>query len=224
MGEHQSEHQELDLVVEAPQPEAPQPQDLQPEDARNKHSVTARIEALLFASGDGLDLELLSEILGLPTHAVLDALERYQKQLEEDLDRGLTLRKIKERYCLSTKAELNADMEQLFTERKMPKLTKAAYEVLAIVAYNEPCTRAQVETVRGVNSDSVVSRLLELNLIERTGELDLPGRPSLYSVSTIFLRHFGLSSAKDLPAMELLSYESIQAFEQKAKRAGIDLK
>ncbi len=190
--------------------------------SEDKISILAKIEALLFAASDGLTVEELAQYTDSSLEKIGLALEQLGSQLETDERRGLFLRKIRDRYLFSTKRELSTCVIKLFQERPLPKLTRAAYEVLAVVAYNQPCTRLQIEAVRGVNSDSVISRLLEVNLIEQSGILDLPGRPSLYSVSENFLRSFGLSSVNDLPTMELLQYESLRRFESSANEAGFD--
>lgn len=187
-----------------------------------KLQLLAEIEALLFAAADGLTEQELAALLECREERIVRALEELEASLAGDDRRGLMLRKIRRRYSLSTRRELNPLLAKLYAERPLPKLTKAAYEVLAAVAYNEPCTRLQIEEVRGVNSDSVLARLLELNLIEQSGVLDVIGRPALYSVSDYFLRSFGLRSAAELPTMELLQYDSIKRFEASAREAGAE--
>lgn len=183
--------------------------------------VMAEVEALLFASSDGLTIEELSSLCVCDEDTINRVLKDLKSELVNSRHRGLELRMIKDRYLFSTKKELSETLVKLFNDRPIPKLTRAAYEVLAVVAYNQPCTRLQIEAVRGVNSDSVVSRLLELNLIEQSGILDLPGRPSLYSVSEYFLKSSGLSSVNELPTMELLQYDSLQSFEKSAREASL---
>jgi segregation and condensation protein B len=90
---------------------------------------------------------------------------------------------------------------------------------LAVIAYNQPCTRAQVETVRGVSSDSIISRLLDRGWIEEAGCLDAPGRPALFATSKQFLTEFGIESVDDLPPMELMSYQTIRDMEDSLREA-----
>ena len=98
-------------------------------------------------------------------------------------------------------------------------LSQASYETLAVIAYNQPCTRAQVETVRGVSSDSIISRLLDRGWIEEAGCLDAPGRPALFATSRQFLTEFGIESVDDLPPMELMSYQTIRDMENSLREA-----
>jgi segregation and condensation protein B len=107
----------------------------------------------------------------------------------------------------------------MFGPRQVPPLSQASYETLAVIAYNQPCTRAQVELVRGVSSDSIISRLLDRGWIEEAGNLDAPGRPSLFKTSRKFLTEFGIESVKELPPLELMSYQTIRDMEDSLKEA-----
>lgn len=181
--------------------------------------LPAALEALLFAAGDPLSLELMSDCTGYPTAAVETVLRKMQEDYAKSSARGLWLREVKGSFVLSTKAELRELLSGLFKPRQLAPLTPAAYEVLAVVAYNQPVTRAQVEAVRGVNSDSLMTRLEERGLIANVGTLDAPGRPGLYETTQQFLLDMNLSSAQELPPMDMLMYSSLQALEQKLERA-----
>ncbi len=171
--------------------------------------LKAIVEALLFASGDPLSIKSIAEITEQSEIRIEDVLHLLADELASD-SRGLMLRQINSSYALTTKMELTDFVARLFRPEHRPALTNAAYEALACIAYNQPCTRAQVEHVRGVNSDSLISRLLERGLIEETGQLDVPGKPSLFSVTELFLREFGLQSTSELPAQEMIMYDSLQ--------------
>ena len=110
-------------------------------------------------------------------------------------------------------------LERMFMPRMKAPLSQASYETLAIVAYNQPVTRAQVEAVRGVSSDSIISRLLDRGWIEEAGYLDAPGRPTLFKTSEQFLLEFGIKSIDELPSMELMSYKTIRDLEQSLEDA-----
>jgi segregation and condensation protein B len=111
----------------------------------------------------------------------------------------------------------------MFSPKMHPPLSQASYETLAVIAYNQPVTRAQVESVRGVSSDSIISRLIDRGWIEECGNLDAPGRPALFKTSKQFLMEFGISSVDELPSMELMSYQTIRDLEDSlAKAAGND--
>ena len=107
----------------------------------------------------------------------------------------------------------------MFGPRQSPPLSQASYETLAVIAYNQPCTRAQVELVRGVSSDSIISRLIDRGWIEECGNLDAPGRPSLFSTTEQFLLEFGIESVDELPSMELMSYKTIRDLEESLDKA-----
>lgn len=172
--------------------------------------LRASLEALLFASGDGLSLEDLMFYLetdeGSVRRALADLVERYAK---EPLS-GLKLTRVRERYSLTTKESTLPVLERFFQETPQVTLSRAAYETLAVVAYNQPCTRAEIEAVRGVNSDSSLSRLLDYDLVEVTERLEAPGRPALYACTTTFYRLFGLKDSSDLPARGYLIYDSLE--------------
>jgi segregation and condensation protein B len=164
--------------------------------------IEAVIEGLLFAAGDPLPLEKLSEIIEVDrktTRLILnDMIASSQKS-----QRGIMLRELNGSYQLCTRFEHYDYIRKLFEPRQKQTLSQAAYETLAIVAYNQPVTRARVELLRGVNSDSAITRLVERNLIREAGRLESPGRPMLYETTEEFLRSFGFKSKSDLPLMEM---------------------
>ena len=176
-------------------------------------SLSGTLEALLFAAGDPLSIEELAQYADTDTDAVRLGLKQLGQELKNG-KRGVELRRLEERYTLSTQALYIDALRRFFEQRKSAKLSNAAYEVLAVVAYNQPVTRAQIDQVRGVNSDGPLNRLLEHGLIEESGRLDLPGRPAQFSTTDAFLKLTGLESQHDLPPEELLMYDSLQVLEQ----------
>lgn len=179
-------------------------------------SVSGMIEALLFAAGDPLSLEELVELSELDPESVQRGLKSLSEDLRKD-GRGIELRKLEDRFTLSTQAIYLEALKRFFIHKQSVKLSNAAYEVLAVVAYNQPVTRAQIEQVRGVHSDAPLNRLLDLGMVEEGERLDLPGRPMQFKTTDIFLKLTGLESKQDLPPEELLMYESLQALEQKLR-------
>ena len=178
------------------------------------------LEALLFAAGDPLELEQLAELTGYDAAQLEALLEQMRSEPGDGQERrGIELRRVGSRYTLATRPDYNDYVARLYEPRHRPRLTQAAYEVLAIIAYNQPVTRAQIEFVRGVNSDSIISRLEERGYIAVTGQLDSPGRPSLFSTTERFLLETGLAGPEDLPPMEMLMYDSLQAFEHELEHA-----
>jgi|LFRM01.1.fsa_nt_gb segregation and condensation protein B len=179
----------------------------------SEDEAAASLEALLFAAGDPLPLEKIQQITGLERQALQLQLDWLAVRMANDRRRGLLLRVVEGRYFLCTKPEMKAVLQRLFQPRQRPPLSQAAYETLAIIAYNQPVTRAQVEAVRGVNSDNIINRLVERNLVKEAGNLDTPGRPLLYETTEQFLMDFGLRSVHELPPMEMLMYGTLRDFE-----------
>ena len=114
-------------------------------------------------------------------------------------ERGLQIINVGEAYQLCTKQEYYEYLYSIFDKRNKPNLSQAAIETLAIIAYNPKITRAEIEAIRGVNSDGTIYKLLDYNLIEETGKLDAPGRPGTYGVTSEFLRIFGFNNLNELP-------------------------
>ncbi len=181
--------------------------------------VPAALEALLFAAGDPVPLEKLQQITGVSGSELQQILSAMTERYLRDRQRGIVLREIDGSYLLATKPGQRDVLQRLFQPRHRPPLSQAAYETLAIIAYNQPVTRAQVEAVRGVNSDSIISRLIERNLIREAGTLDAPGRPQLFATTDQFLLDFGLRSVKELPPMELLMYGTLRDFDESLDEA-----
>ena len=156
------------------------------------------LEAILFAGGEPVPAARIAAALELSEQNV----EKTAVLLEQKLsskDSGIELLKLSDGYQLATKKQFEEPIRTVFELRRSTPLSSAAFEVLAVVAYNQPVTKAYVEQVRGVDSSSSVSGLLEKGLIEEAGRLDLPGRPVSFRTTDTFLRVFGLSSLADLP-------------------------
>ena len=181
--------------------------------------VSAACEALLFASGESMSLSKLSEILNTDKKLIEEALDKLIVEYTNDPWGGLLIRKIEDSYIMCTKPGMKKVLERYFSPKAKPPLSQASYETLAVIAYNQPVTRAQVEAVRGVSSDSIISRLLDRGWICESGYLDAPGRPSLFSTTEQFLLEFGIESVDELPSMELMSYKTIRDLEDSLEKA-----
>jgi len=164
--------------------------------------IEAIIEGVLFASGDPVPLEKLAEILELDKKTTRLILSNMAVSLQNS-KRGIMLREMEGSYQLCTRAEHSEYIQKLVEPRQRQALSQAAFETLSIIAYNQPVTRAKIEMIRGVNSDSAITRLLERNLIKEAGRLDVPGKPIIYETTEEFLRSFGFKSIKDLPIIEM---------------------
>lgn len=166
----------------------------------NLNSCLPALEAVIFAGGEPITLDKLVEAMQLDAGSVLTLLELLQKKLDAP-DSGIRLLKLDDAYQLCTKAQYADYVRRAFEIRRNTPLSQAALEVLAVVAYNQPVTKAFVEQVRGVDCSGVIGSLSEKGLIEEKGRLDLPGRPLLYGTTAVFLRCFGLSSLEELPPL-----------------------
>ena len=162
------------------------------------NETIASLEAVLFACGGPVEGERLRELLGLSPEELTAAAETLETELADN-NRGIMLIRVESAYQLCTKPFVAETVKKALELRKAPPLSKAALEVLAIVAYHQPVTRSFVEMVRGVDSSSIVSSLCDKGLIAERGFLDAPGRPVLFGTTDAFLRCFGLDSIKDLP-------------------------
>ena len=161
-----------------------------------KEEAKAIIEAILFAAGKEVSEQELSMALEKPKEEIEEIIKEMQN---EEKPRGIEIIKVEDGYQLATKKELYKYLYQVFDKRSKPNLSQAALETLAIIAYNPKITRAEIESIRGVNSDGTIYKLLEYNLIESVGKLDAPGRPTMYSTTSNFLKLFDLESLEELP-------------------------
>lgn len=160
----------------------------------------AAIEAVLFASGEPVAASRLAEVLEIDEETA----GRLADDLMHDINTrggGLMMVRLDEQYQLCTNNDYAGYVRKALDIRRNTPLSQAAMEVLAIVAYNQPVTRAFIEQVRGVDCGAVVQGLAQKNLIEEKGRLELPGRPLLYGTTLDFLRCFGVSSLEELPPL-----------------------
>ncbi len=162
--------------------------------------IRAACEAILFASGEPVEAVRIAEALELDTEVVVGALWELSRTLD-DRQSGICLLKLGSKYQLCSRVEYAQQVRSVLDIKKNTPLSPAAFEVLAVVAYNQPVTKAYIEQIRGVDCSGVVSTLCQRGLLEEKGRLDLPGRPLLYGTTPDFLRCFCLSSLADLPEL-----------------------
>jgi segregation and condensation protein B len=161
--------------------------------------MRAFYEALLFVAERPLGLAEIAELAGVSTAEATTQLS----QLADDLvaqRRGVRLQQLNDAWQLATAPEVGERLAA-YASRTEARLTPAALEALAVVAYRQPCTRAEVDRVRGVDSDYVLRSLLHRRLVSEVGRRDTPGRPILYGTTFTFLERFGLTSLQELPAL-----------------------
>lgn len=177
------------------------------------------LEAILFAGGEPVPASRIAAALELSEQNV----EKTAVLLEQKLsskDSGIELLKLSDGYQLATKKQFEEPIRTVFELRRSTPLSSAAFEVLAVVAYNQPVTKAYVEQVRGVDCSGVMSSLVLKGLIEECGRLDLPGRPILYGTTDTFLRCFGLSDLSELPALP--EEEAAKGFENTSAKTTVE--
>ena len=167
----------------------------------NANRLQAAAEAVLFAAGEPLELTKLSAVLGLDDEQTEQVLENLAAQLDER-GSGIALLKLNDKYQLATRAEFSAEVREALEVKRNTPLSPAAFEVLAVIAYNQPVTKSFIESVRGTDSSSVVNKLVERGLVAEAGRLEIPGRPIAYKTTELFLRSFGMKSLDELPPLE----------------------
>ena len=177
------------------------------------------IEAILFASGDPIDSEKLSLASGIELESVAKLIQLLGDRYEESSS-SLKVLKLGNCFQLTTRIEYSSYIKTALENKRTATLSPAAFEVLTIIAYNQPVTKSFVEHIRGIDSSSTVNTLVEKDLLEEAGRLDVPGRPISYKTTNTFLRCFKLSSIDELPPLpshnEQVSFDDVED-EQKVE-------
>ncbi len=166
----------------------------------NGKKILAAIEAILFAAAEPIDCAKIAEVLEISVEDTKELLSNLAAKLEER-DSGVCLLRLETKYQLCSRKEFENEVRATLEIKRDTPLSQAAFEVLAIVAYNQPITKSYIDQIRGVECAGVISTLCQKGLIEEKGRLDLPGRPILYGTTTNFLRCFSLTTLKDLPQL-----------------------
>lgn len=167
----------------------------------NEAQQTGALEAMLFAHAEPVETERLADALRLSAQDTEELLHGLQQRYDEQ-GSGLTILHFEpDRWQMTTRPYYGEVVKRVLDTRRNAPLSPAALEVLAVIAYNQPVSRSFIEQVRGVDSSSTVTKLLEKGLIEEAGRLDLPGRPVAFQTTDTFLRVFGLGGLKDLPPL-----------------------
>ena len=156
------------------------------------------IEAMLFASGDPVEASKLAEVLDIDIETV-EKMLGHLSALYDERSSGLMIIRIDNKYQICTREKYSEEVRKLMEIKKNTPLSNAAFEVLAVIAYNKTVTRSFIEQVRGVDCSGPISSLVQKGLIEEKGRMDLPGRPLIYGTTDRFLRCFSLNSLEDLP-------------------------
>lgn len=188
----------------------------------NERQKLGALEAMLFANGEPVEVGRLAEAMRLEP----DRVEAMLRSLQADYDAresGLMLLQFDGgRWQMATRPYYGEVVKRVLDTRHNAPLSPAALEVLAVIAYNQPVSRSFIEQVRGVDSSSTVSKLLERGLIEEAGRLDLPGKPVAFRVTDTFLRVFGLGSLADLPPLHEESEQEPAGAEEDVQQMSLE--
>ena len=177
------------------------------------NELKAVIEGVLFAAGDAVSTDKITEITGCEKDEVVQAYEDLVGDYKK-ADRGIEIVRIEDKLQLCTKADLYPYLAKIAKNKREYQLTDVQLETLSIVAYKQPVTKLQVESIRGVNSDHAMNRLVEYGLVKELGRLDAPGKPILFGTTDDFLRAFGVDSLDDLPE---IAPEHVEEFREEAE-------
>lgn len=160
----------------------------------------SQLEALLFVAGDeGMSINELSYVLSLSTEQVFEDLVQLNQKYKEDETCAIELKEYANRYMMTTKGKYQNLLQKYSQSPMAARLSQAALETLAVIAYKQPLTRMEVDQIRGVNSSASIQKLLNFQLIEEKGRLEVPGRPRIYATTDYFMDYFGLKNIDELP-------------------------
>lgn len=164
-----------------------------------QEQLIGKIENILFAAGDSVGISELAQVLEISEAELEEVLEQEEARREKGY--GLVIRRLEDRVQLATRPQYAKLLLEMFGSKSGEELSRAMLETLSIIAYKQPITRGEIEELRGVNTSYILNALQEKGLIVEAGRKEALGRPILYATSEEFLRHFGLSSTKDLPVL-----------------------
>jgi segregation and condensation protein B len=172
-------------------------------------NLKAVLEGLLFVVGDdGLTIEQIVDIMDIEEDRAKEVLMELRSEYEEN-DRGVRINFLGNTFKLTTKAEHKDYFQKLITNPQSNNLSQSALEILAIIVYNEPITRVQVDEIRGVSSSQMIRKLVAKGFLKEVGRSQMPGRPILYKTTNEFLDYFGLFSKEELPKLDSSTSQDI---------------
>jgi len=189
---------------------------------RSDENLTAAIEAILFTTGEAVKASRLSEVLKTDQSKIKELADALIAEYESE-SHGVRIIRLENAYQMCTKQEFYDDLITLEVAPKKPILTDVILETLSIIAYKQPVTKAEIERIRGVNSDHAVNRLVEYDLVRELGRLNAPGRPILFGTTEEFLRNFGVESKEDLPAIDTVKMEDFKAEAEEEAQQKVDI-
>lgn len=184
------------------------------------NDLQAAVEAILFAAGEPLEIDRIVEALEVEKEMIESVLVQLQRTLDENCS-GICLVKMDNLYQLCTRQDYAQEVRKVLEIKKNAPLSNAAFEVLAVIAYNQPVTKAFIEQVRGVDCSGVIQTLILKGLVEERGRLELPGRPLIYGTTPEFLKCFCVNNLSELP--ELPDHEDLPKSDELPNQLEINL-
>lgn len=184
-------------------------------------TMKSALEAMMFVSGDLLSAKDASEVLGIDKNEAIEIFHELKNEYDED-ERGIRIREVNNSFQFVTDESQEIYIRKLCTPVKVKRLSQAALEVLAIVAYKQPVTRGEIDSIRGIKCERVLDGLISKGLINITGRSDGVGRPLLYGTTDEFLKKFGLETLSDLPDFDDYS-EDIQIRDREDSYAQLNM-
>lgn len=175
------------------------------------------LEGLLFITGDeGLTIEEISEVLEIEQDDALELINKLKQDYSNE-ERGIMIQDFAGKYKLTTKKEHKTYYEKLSELSSNKTLSQSALETLAIIAYNQPITRLEIDELRGIQSSQMIRNLISRDLVKEVGRKDTAGKPRLYAVTDEFLDYFGLTSLNELPTIEVEESDDVELYNSKYK-------
>ena len=172
-------------------------------------TIKSAIESMMFVWGEPLAIKDIADIFNINKKEIYEACKELQDEYEQE-GRGIVIREVNKSFQFVTRKENLGYIERLCTPVRRRRLSQSALETLAIVAYKQPVTRAEIEKIRGVSCDHAINKLLEYDLIQELGRLDAPGKPLLFGTTEQFLRCFGVHSLDELPRINPVTVEEFK--------------
>ncbi len=184
----------------------------------DQDQLIGAIEALIFVSGDPVPLKRLADLLEIPGKEVREAVDALSERYIQNSS-ALQIVEVAGGFQLRTRPTYSLYINRFLERKRKTSLSGPALETLAIIAYKQPITRAEIEAIRGVGIDGVLKSLMDKRLVKVAGVKEVPGRPNLYGTTKRFLEYFGINSLKDLPPVENISdtFSSVSAMENPAE-------
>lgn len=189
----------------------------------SKINNVAAVEAILFTMGESVEIDKIAKALEISKKEVIKSINELKASLEES-NRGLKLIELEESVQLCTKPEMYDILVKIAKQPRKQILTDVLMETLSIIAYKQPITKGEIERIRGVKCDHAVNKLVEYELVEEVGRLETPGRPLLFGTTEEFLRRFGVTSADNLPEIDVDMIEEFKNEIEKEVEQEVSLK